>query len=236
MMIRAGFIHYQLKSYLRSLTFIPPVTMFVAWIVIFYTYSGVPIMSSYVITSVSLYLVMTWVAMNVFSLETATEKNLLFVQLKSKHAYLLGKWAVCFLAALVLGAIAILYPLIFSMFKEPIQSVQFIVAVLGHLVAAVFGMLIGSFFSITKLESKRFAWLSSMLVIVVSLAKEGIVEMAHFFQWILLLFPPIHQVMRHFTDETPYVIANGYWVDALWILVYVVGGYTVTLALFKRRE
>ena len=95
-----GFIRYQFSSYLRSLTFIPPLTSFIGWIILFYTYSGVPIMSSYAVTCISLYLVMTWVAMNVFALELESEKNLLFVQLPSKRDYLWGKWIVCLLIAI----------------------------------------------------------------------------------------------------------------------------------------
>ena len=98
-----GFIRYQFSSYLRSLTFIPPLTLFIGWIFVFYTYSGVPIMSSYAVTCISLYLVMTWVAMSVFALELESEKNLLFVQLPNKRDYLWGKWIVCFLIASVLG-------------------------------------------------------------------------------------------------------------------------------------
>ncbi|GKV55025.1 hypothetical protein NCCP2222_09720 [Sporosarcina sp. NCCP-2222] len=235
-MIRSSFIQYQMKSYLRSLTFIPPVTLFGAWVIIFYTYSGVPIMSSYVITSVSMYLVMTWVAMNVFSLEDETEKNLLIVQLNGKRAYLIGKWAVCFLVTAVLGAFALVYPLVFSIFKEPIQPVQLMAAIYGHIICGFFGVLVGSFFSTLKIESKRFAWLSAMFVIVISLAAEGIVEKASFFKWLLLPFPPIYQVILHFTDGTPYVVGNGFWLDTLWVMVYVVAGFFLTKKLFLKRE
>ncbi|MCG3089838.1 hypothetical protein [Sporosarcina cyprini] len=235
-MIQPGFIQYQMKSYLRSLTFIPPVTLFGAWVIIFYTYSGVPIMSSYVITSVSMYLVMTWVAMNVFSLEEETEKNLLIVQLKGKRAFLIGKWVVCFLVAAVLGSFALVYPLVFSIFKEPIQPVQLMAAIYGHLVCASFGILVGSFFSTLNIESKRFAWLSAMFVIVISLAAEGIVEKASFFKWLLLPFPAIYQVILHFTDDTPYVVGDSFWLDTLWVMVYVAAGLFLTMKLFLKRE
>ena len=116
-----GFIRYQFSSYLRSLTFIPPLTSYIAWIFLFYTYSGVPIMSSYAVTCISLYLVMTWVAMNVFALELESEKNLLFVQLPSKRDYLWGKWIVCLVIASVLGFLTIVYPLVINSFKETAQ-------------------------------------------------------------------------------------------------------------------
>lgn len=235
-MIMPGYIKYQLISYIRSLTFIPPITLFGAWIIIFYTYSGVPILSSYAVTCISLYLIMTWVAMSVFSLEENGEKDLLIVQLKSKRLYLYGKWFVCFLFAFVMGMSAIVYPLTFSIFKEDIQMLQLGVVIYGHLVSAIFGILLGSFFSIIKKDSKRFAWLSSMFVIAVSLAGEGIAEKLSIFKWILLPFPPITQVIIHFTDDALYGIAMDFWMDAMWIVVYIILAFILTIRLFIKKE
>ena len=167
----------------------------------FYTYSGVPIMSSYAVTCISLYLVMTWVAMNIFALELESEKNLLFVQLPSKRDYLWGKWIVCLLIASVLGFVTIVYPLLLNSFKEAAQFVHVSTAIYGHLFFAIFGILVGSFFSNTKVESKRFAWLSAVLVIAISIAEEGIIKKGPIFEWLLLPFPPVAQILLHFTDD-----------------------------------
>ncbi|WP_153730855.1 hypothetical protein [Sporosarcina obsidiansis] len=235
-MIRLGYIQYQLKSYIRSWTFIPPVTLFGAWIIIFYTYSGVPIMSSYAVTCISLYLVMTWVAMTVFSLDDETEKNLLIVQLSSKFVYLYGKWVVCFLFAFMMGMVAILYPLLFSIFNEQIQMTQMSVVIYGHVVSALFGILVGSFFSIIKLKSKRFTWLSAMFVIAVSLAAEGIVEKGAILQWIILPFPPVIQIITHFTDDALYRVGTDFWLDAIWTIVYLLLAFVLTIRVFLKKE
>ncbi len=212
-----GFIRYQFSSYLRSLTFIPPLTSYIAWIIIFYTYSGVPIMSSYAVTCISLYLVMTWVAMNIFALELESEKNLLFVQLPHKRDYLWGKWIVCLIIAAVLAFITIVYPLLLNSFKEAAQFVHISTVIYGHLFFAIFGILVGSFFSNTKVESKRFAWLSAALVIAISIAQEGISKEGPIFEWLLLPFPPVAQILLHFTDDS-LVISKAFWLDAIWVV------------------
>jgi hypothetical protein len=162
---------------------------------------------------------MTWVAMNVFSLEEESEKNLLFVQLPSKKDYLWGKWVVCFLIASLLTLFAIAYPFLMSSFKEAVQLVHISVAIYGHLFFAIFGIVVGSFFSNIKVESKRFAWLSVMLVIAISVAQEGIIEKAYIFKWILLPFPPVSQILLHFTDEA-LSIGKDFWLDAAWVVCY----------------
>ncbi|MDW0116812.1 hypothetical protein QTL97_07700 [Sporosarcina thermotolerans] len=230
-----GFIRYQFGSYLRSLTFIPPLTLFIGWIIVFYTYSGVPIMSSYAVTCISLYLVMTWVAMNVFALEGESEKNLLFVQLPNKRDYLWGKWVVCFLVASILGLIAIAYPMLISSFKGTVRLVHIGAAIYGHLFFAVFGIIVGSFFSNIKMESKKFAWLSAMLVIAVSIAYEGIVEKVYIFKWILLPFPPVSQFLMHFTDDA-LLIDKNFWLDAAWVVCYSFIYFLVITRMFYRKE
>lgn len=230
----SGFIRYQFSSYIRSLTFIPPLTIFIGWIILFYSYSGVPIMSSYAVTCISLYLVMTWVAMNVFALEGESEKNLLFVQLPSKRDYLWGKWVVCFLIALILGFIAIVYPLLLKSFKETPQFVHISLAIYGHLFFAAFGIIVGSFFSNSKVESKKFAWLSVMLVVAISIAQEGIIEKANIFKWLLLPFPPVSQILLHFTDEALF-IGKGFWVDAAWVVCYSLIYFLLITRMFYRK-
>lgn len=231
-----GFIRYQFSSYVRSLKFIPPLTLFGAWLIIFYTYSGVPIMSSYAVTCISVYLVMTWVSMNIFSLEEDGEKNLLFVQLKSKRSYLFGKWIVCFIIAFILGCIAIVYPLLMNSFKDEANPIHLGMAIYGTLFSALFGILLGSFYTNTKVDSKRFAWLSAIFVIVVSIAKEGIIEKMPIFNIILIPIPPIAQIIVHFTDEAYVTLSKSFWLDALWVGMYTTIGFYFITRMFYRKE
>ena len=83
-------------NYIRSLRMIPPITIFCVWIIVLYIYKGVPILSSYAVTSITVYLIMTWLTMTVFSIEEESEKHILFVHLGNKKLYLWGKWATCF--------------------------------------------------------------------------------------------------------------------------------------------
>lgn len=81
-----GFMHYQLLNYIRSLKMIPPLTIFCVWIIVLYIYKGVPILSSYAVTSITVYLIMTWLTMTVFSIEEESEKHILYVHLGNKNA------------------------------------------------------------------------------------------------------------------------------------------------------
>lgn len=75
-----------------------------------------------------------------------------------------------------------------------------------------------------------------MFVIAVSLAGEGIAEKLSIFKWILLPFPPITQVIIHFTDDALYGIAMDFWMDAMWIVVYIILAFILTIRLFIKKE
>ncbi|KAA9023974.1 hypothetical protein [Niallia endozanthoxylica] len=75
------FVIYQLIGFIRSLKFIPPTVFFLTWIFILYAYNNAPILSSYGVSSIALYLVMTWITMTIFTLEADSEKHILFSQL-----------------------------------------------------------------------------------------------------------------------------------------------------------
>ena len=128
----------------------------------------------------------------------------------------------------------IVYPLLLNSFKEVAQFVHVSTAIYGHLFFAIFGILVGSFFSNTKVESKRFAWLSAALVIAISIAQEGISKEGPIFEWLLLPFPPVAQILLHFTDDS-LAIGKAFWLDAIWVVFYTIIFILVIARMFDRK-
>lgn len=231
-----GYICYQFISYIRSLKIIPPATIFFVWIFIFYTYSGIPISSSYSVSSITVYLVMTWLTISVFSIEGDTEKNLLFVQLRSKTRYIWGKWITSIFFSLFFTIFAIVYPLLLNSFNESITLIHLIISFYSHFILAWFGILIGTFFSITSFVSKKYTWLLASLVIVVSLSYEGLVEDASILKWLLFLLPPVTQVVDYLNNYNVLQIEDNFGLLIVWTISYSLLAGFVLLKLFLRYE
>lgn len=231
-----GFIRYQFTSYIRSLKIIPPATVFCIWLFLLYAYSNVPILSSYAVSSMAIYLIMTWLTMTVFSMEEEIEKNMLFVQLTSKTRYLYGKWGICFLFAVLFMALAILYPIVLDSFKGPIRSIHIGLSIYSHLILAWFGILIGTVFSITSFSAKKYSWLSALLVLTISLSYEGLVEKISMLKWGLLLFPPVTHVLSLLKDDETIQLDGDFWQLAIWVLFYSIIGAVVVVRMFLRKE
>lgn len=231
-----GFIRYQFISYIRSLKMIPPITAFCAWIFVLYAYSGVAILSSYAVTSITIYLVMTWLTMSAFSIEEESERYILFVQLDSKNRYLWGKWTICLIFAILFMVLAILYPIMMNSFKGTIRPIHLGLAIYSHFLLAWFGILVGTFFSVTSFATRKYAWLSAMLVIVVSISYEGIVEKISLLKWGLIIFPPVTHVINYSNGDDTIQIGNDFWLLAMWAFVYSVLGGIVVWRMFLRKE
>lgn len=230
-----GYIKYQFKSYIRSFKIIPPAATFFIWIFVLYHYSGVEILSSYAVTSIVLYLVTTWISMNLFSMEEESEKNLLFVQV-GKVKYLLGKWIISMLIALVLMLFAIFYPILLDSFKEAVQPIHLVLSILIHLLLAIFGILVGSFSSITSLIPKRYTWLSAVLIIAISLSYDGIVEKLSFLKWLLLLFPPLVNVIHFFEPDDLNHFGKEFWIISSFAAIYSIIALFSLVKLFLKKE
>lgn len=232
----SAFVRYQLISFIRSLKFIPPAAIYLAWVFILYAYKNVPILSSYGVSSIAMYLIMTWLTMAIFAMEEESEKHILFSHLGSKVRYLVGKWLTILLIMIPLLMFAIFYPILTGSFKGEMSLALYVFAIYSHLALSIFGILVGTLFSATKLAVKKYAWLSAVLVIVVSLAAKAIIKTAAIFKWIMWIFPPVFRVIGHMDGGDRVLINNSMLMDGVLVMVYLVLGAAILVPLFRRKE
>ncbi|MEI4771350.1 hypothetical protein WAX74_17120 [Psychrobacillus sp. FJAT-51614] len=230
-----GFIRYQFISYIRSFKIIPPAASFLIWVFVLYSYSGVEILSSYAVTSIAIYTIMTWVSMSIFSIEEETEKNILFVHLSKKN-YLWGKWLICILIAIMLMLFAIFYPLLMNSFKETMQPIHFALSVLIHFLLAIFGIIVGSLSSISSFVPKKYTWLFAVFVIVLTLSYEGIVEKLPLLKWLFIVFPPVVNLIYFFEPDSLEQFGVEFWMISAFAIMYTIIGFTVLTKLFLKEE
>lgn len=231
-----SFIKYQLLNYVRSLRFIPASTLFLCWIFISYAYNNNPILSSYAVSSISLYLIMTWITMTLFTLEQESEKHMLFTHLGNKQAYLVGKWAACLCFAIPLFLFAEFYPILTGNFEEAMSGTYYVISFYSHFILGLFGILVGTIFSATRFAMKRYAWLSAMLVLMISLASEKIEDSFQLLKWPLLLFPPVLRITSYLEGGAKTFLSSEFWLDTSFVIVYGVLGFTAATLLFLRTE
>lgn len=232
----SAFIRYQLISFVRSLKFIPPVVIFCAWVFILYAYKNVPILSSYAVSSIVMYLIMTWITMSIFTLDEESEKHILISHLRRKVSYLFGKWLTILVIMIPLLLFAVFFPIIIESFEGNMSVKLYIYTFYSHLVFSSFGILVGTLFSATKLATKKYAWLSSVFIIVVSLSSKSIIEMMAFSKWILWIFPPVFKVTDYMEGDSQLLLNKPIIFDSIFVVVYLIIGAVMLVPLFLNKE
>lgn len=232
----AAFVRYQSISFIRSMKFIPPAMFFLAWVFILYAYKNVPILSSYGVSSIALYLTMTWIAMAVFTLEEDSEKHILFTHVGGKQRFLTGKWLASLISMFPLALFAILYPILTGSFNGSMTVRPYAMTFYSHIIFGIFGILVGTLFSATTLALKKYAWLSAVFVLVVSLASKSLIEVVPLLKWGLLVFPPVFNVIEYMGEGDQLIVNRGFWFDTLHVMLYLIIGTIITRWLFLKKE
>lgn len=171
-----------------------------------------------------------------FTLEEESEKHILFFQLGSKLKFLLGKWLSLLIVMIPLFLYAMLYPIIGNLFKGELTFGVAALSIFSHLVFCVFGILIGTLFSATNYSVKKYAWLSAVLVIVVSLAQAAMIDSLPVLHWVLWLFPPVFKIINHMEGEVNIVLLNSLGYDIMFVAGYIMVIAIGIIYLFKRKE
>lgn len=231
-----AYVRYQLISYLQSFRIIPPAALYFIWVFILYAYKNVPILSSYGASSVAIYLAATWMTMSMFTLEEESEKHILFFYLESKVKYLIGKWLTLLVLTLPLLVFAIFFPVVSNSFRGNMSFEIYILAIYSHIGFAFFGILVGTLFSATALSSKKYAWLSAALVIVLSISSKSVLEIAPFYKWISWVFPPVFQVIEHMEGGSEILLKERMVVDVIHVLTYCFVLAMGLVYLFRKKE
>jgi hypothetical protein len=231
-----AFIQYQLMSLIRSFRFVPPYTVFLVWVFVLYTYKGAPVLSSYAVSSIALYLCTAWIGMLFFSLDQEQEKLILVSHLGSRKEYLAGKAAAVFISILPLMIFAIYFPVITGSFKLEMELPFYLLAFYAHILLAILGLLVSMLFSGGRMADKKYAWLAAVLVLTASLAAESVEEEWEGSSWFLWLLPPVMKVVSYLSHGDTAAELAPFLKDSLIIAAYCLAAAAAGVRLFLKKE
>lgn len=232
-----SFVMYQLKNYIRSLMFIPPVALYISWIGILYAYSNMDILGSCANSAVGLYLIMTWISMNVSRLEEAAEKHILIVHLRQKEHFLYGKWLTCLVMMIPLIIFAHFYPIISNSFTVSLTTPDHILSLYCHVGLGILGILTGSFFAVTKITETRYVWLLCALTVTTSLAYSQISELLpKGIAIVLWVLPPLRFLYEPLKESGANGLPVGFLASCSLAIFYMLLAGIVILKMFMKNE
>ncbi|MCF3943771.1 hypothetical protein [Oceanobacillus alkalisoli] len=214
-------IKYTLHDYIRSHKYFPPISTFIIIIFVFYTYTPNPIIDSYAVTAVVLYIISAWVCLSMLQLDPPVQRQLMAIHVGSWNRYYLSKLVSVLVISIILSAFAFLYPIVFKMFSEPVTFTTGLVTFANHIILSILGISLASLFSKVIMKSTINSFGGLTLTIVLSLAAVGIERvLPPFLKNILWILPPAT------ITQIPLLDWNGRHIDNLalfpfiWVIIY----------------
>jgi hypothetical protein len=197
-----SFLSYQNKKFLHSYHYIAPALCYFIWLMINYMYRNLPILPSYAISMIVLMPIMTWITIVCFNKDSINERYLFQIHLSSKIKYILFKSIYLLLFSLIFIIIAIILPIILGSFMHNITVTLIVISFLVHLWAAVFGILIGLIVQNWFLMGKKYAWLITIFILLITILKTTLIENISALKWGLWIFPPLNSFMTQLKNDT----------------------------------
>ncbi|WP_152655062.1 hypothetical protein [Oceanobacillus sp. CFH 90083] len=230
-------ITYSLHDYVRSHKYFPPISTYFVLILVFYTYKPNPIVDSYAITALFLFVISAWLCMSVLSLDSPVQRQLLILHLGSSCQYYLAKLVTVWLITLLLTVFTFLYPIIFNMFSGTVSFTIGFVTFANHVLLATLGIGIASFFSKVMMESAINAYGGLALTIILSITALGIHEaLPASIRYVTWLLPPATVTQQPLIQWEGDSLSHLSYLSFIWIVIYAGVIILLFLILAKKRR
>ncbi|RDW17284.1 hypothetical protein [Oceanobacillus chungangensis] len=228
-------IKFSLHDYLRSHKYFPPISTFIILILIYYSYRPNPIIDSYAVTAMILYIISAWLCISVLSLDPPVQRQLMVLHIGGENRYYLSKIISVLLISIILTVYAFIYPIIFGMFDESVTLTIGLVSLVNHVFLSILGISIASLFSKIITENAINSYGGLALTIIISFAALGVYDaLPSYLKNIVWIIPPAT------STQTPLINWNGenvldlYLFPFIWIIIYSLIVLYLFIKLAKR--
>jgi len=228
-------IKYSLHDYIRSHRYFPPVSAFFILVFVYYTYTSNPVIDSYALTAVTLYVISAWICISVLALDPPVQKQLMLLHVKGSNRYYIAKFISVWLISLILAVYAFLYPVVFNLFNEPVTFTIGVISFMNHMLLATLGISVASIFSNSLMKNLINSYGGLALLIVISIAALGIYDvLPASFKNIVWVIPPAIGTQQSLTNWSGESILHLSIVPFIWVIIYSLILLYVFLRLVKR--
>ena len=231
-----SFLSYQNKKFLRSFQYIAPTLCYFIWLMINYMYRNLPIFPSYAISMIILMPIITWITIICFNKDSINERYIFQIHLSSKIRYILFKSIYLLLFSSLFIIISIILPIILGSFIHKISITTIIISFIVHTWAVVFGILIGIIVQNWFLIGKKYAWLITIFILLITMLKTTLIENILALKWVLWIFPPVDGFMRQLNNDTLTLLEPQFIILNIYCCVYTLIATSVILYIYKKEQ
>lgn len=226
----AALMTYMLASYTRSYRYFAPLAFTIISVMLIYSYRPNPIMDSYAETAALLFIGSAWLGMNFLNHDQGRQSMLLIIHAGSPRRYYAAQYGAAAIIGFMLCIFAVVYPVVFDMFGEPMSAPILALGFAGHFGLSLIGISLSLFFQPGWIENQGRAAGCLIILIILSLAGKSLVQsLPAFYSFIPYVLPPVSvmvDVLMNARELSTLKISG----TVLYLLVYTL----VTFAIYLR--
>ncbi|MEC0373465.1 hypothetical protein [Paenibacillus chibensis] len=228
---------FMLRSYTRRHTYFAPLAATLIAMFILYSYKPNPVMDSYSVTSVFLFLGAAWMGRTFLNHVSPQQEQLHVTQIGSMKKYLLSQMMALFVPIVLFTVLFILFPIVTKMFVRPVHADELWLAAFGHLVMGMLGAALSLFFQTALMPNGARATAMLLIVVIVSIGAKSIT--AHLpspLAWLRWLLPPVSSLMDGLLNTGTTVSPHEVWGMVGYGLAYSLALVLVYMYVSVRRD
>ncbi|MBE9913156.1 hypothetical protein G8C92_03765 [Paenibacillus donghaensis] len=219
---------FLLQSYTRKHAYFAAFAATLISMGLIYSYKPNPVMDSYAVTSVFLFVGSAWIALSFLNHAGPQQEQLHMIHIGSMRKYLLSQITALIIPVILLTFIFILYPIVFRMFGEPVRFHELMLAICGHLVMGILGFALALFCQKGLMANGTRATSILLILIIVSIAAKSLTGLLpEALAWLRWILPPVSLMMNGLmnsksipTYEVWGTLGYGLFYFAVLVLVY----------------
>ncbi|MWV43449.1 hypothetical protein GRF59_07365 [Paenibacillus sp. HJL G12] len=227
---------FLLKSYTRKHAYFAPLAGTLIAMFLLYSYKPNPVMDSYAVTSVFLFIGASWTGLTFLNHGSPQQEQLHIIHIGSMRRYMFSQLLAMLIPIVLFAILFIVYPILTHMFGEPVRLQQLFQATCGHLVMGMLGIMLSLFFQRAWMPNGTQATALLLILVIVSIGAKPIIAILPIsLAWLHWLLPPVSPIMDGLLNSSKSAPGE-VWGMIGWSLIYILLLGVAYMAISIRRD
>ncbi|MCJ8010704.1 hypothetical protein MUG84_02965 [Paenibacillus sp. KQZ6P-2] len=228
---------FLLRSYTRKHAYFAPLAASLIAMFLLYSYKPNPVMDSYAVTSVFLFIGAAWMGKTFLNHGSPQQEQLHIIHIGSMKKYLLSQLLALILPVVFCTVIFILFPILTHMFAEPVSFHMLLLAISGHLIMGLLGIMLSLFFQTAWMPNGARATAVLLIVVIISIGAKSIITLLpSWLAWLRWILPPVSPIMDGLLNTNKTFTFLEVWGFLGYGLMYFLAAGALYMYLSARRD
>lgn len=227
-------IVYHLIAYMKSYNYVAPMSIFMTSLIVNYAIQPNPVLASYGVTAIYLYIITAWLSLRFFHTEDIVQQQVTILHAGNDKKYLFSMYLAAGCIVSLLAFISIFYPIIFGMFSKQVTLQEVGIGFVTHCLLGMVAITLSGVFSRVIITNKVNSWLGLSFILIVSIVSLGLEQLIPgYWKYILFVLPPVSELALLMRAPLDLHAIFGVY---LWIVVYISGMIALFLMIYRRKK